>query len=70
MPGITFSSLFISTDVPLMFFSALTAFCITKIYTTNKRNYVYYILLAFAIALGILSKYATFYIFVILKIWL
>ena len=62
MPGITFSSFIISTDVPLMLFSSLTALILIKIYTLNKPNYIYFFFLSLSLAIGILSKYATFYI--------
>ncbi|MBJ56842.1 MAG: hypothetical protein CMP24_01210 [Rickettsiales bacterium] len=63
MPGVTFSSFFISTDVPLLLFSALTALSLIKIIQSNFKNIKYYLIFAVAISLGILSKYAMLYLF-------
>lgn len=60
IPGISLSSGFISTDVPLLFFTsiALWAFsCI--IFLDNKK--LYYLLLSLTLSLGFLSKYAIIY---------
>ena len=62
MPGITFSSLMISTDVPLLFFSSLIGLVIIKLYQTKNKYNLYYYLLTIVLALGILSKYATLYL--------
>ena len=62
MPGITFSSFLISTDVPLIFFSSLIALLIIKISKSRESKPLYFYLLGFAIALGLLSKYAIFYL--------
>ncbi len=62
MPGISFSSFLISTDVPLLFFSSLIALCIIKIFNSQKRNLLFFFLLGLFFALGFLSKYAIFYI--------
>ena len=62
MPGISFSSFLISTDVPLIFFSSLIALCLIKLFNAKKNNLLYYCLLGLFFALGFLSKYAIFYI--------
>ena len=64
MPGITFSSLMISTDVPLLFFSSLIGLIILKMYQIKQKSNLYYLLLTFVLALGILSKYATLYLII------
>ena len=64
MPGITFSSLMISTDVPLLFFSSLVGLLVIKLYQLKQKNNLYYFLLTVVLALGILSKYATLYLLV------
>ena len=62
MPGISFSSFLISTDVPLLFFSSLIALCIIKIFNSKKNTFLFYCLLGLFFALGFLSKYAIFYL--------
>ena len=62
MPGITFSSLLVSTDVPLIFFSSLIAFLIIKINNSKRKSTLYFCILGVALALGLLSKYAIFYL--------
>ncbi len=62
MPGITFSSFLISTDVPLIFFSSLIAISIIKINNTYGSNRLYFCILGFVLALGLLSKYAILYL--------
>ena len=64
MPGITFSSLMISTDVPLLFFSSLVGLLVIKLYQVKQKNHLYYFLLTIVIFLGILSKYATLYLMI------
>ena len=67
VPGISLSSGFISTDVPLLFFTsiALWAFsCI--IFLDNKK--LYYFLLCLALSFGFLSKYAMIYLVIALII--
>ena len=67
VPGVSLSSGFISTDVPLLFFTsiALWAFsCI--IFKENKK--IYYFLLCFALSLGFLSKYAMLYLIIAIAI--
>ena len=63
MPGVTFSSFLISTDVPLLLFSALTVLSLIKIIQSNYKKFSYYLLFAVAVSLGILSKYAMLYLF-------
>ncbi len=62
MPGISFSSFLISTDVPLLLFSSLIALCIIKIFSSKKNNFILFCLLGLFFALGFLSKYAIFYL--------
>jgi 4-amino-4-deoxy-L-arabinose transferase-like glycosyltransferase len=62
MPGISFSSFLISTDVPLLLFSSLVALCIIKIFNSKKNTFLLFCLLGLFFALGFLSKYAIFYL--------
>ncbi|MDA9708178.1 glycosyltransferase family 39 protein [Alphaproteobacteria bacterium] len=62
MPGISFSSFLISTDVPLLLFSSLIALCIIKISNSRKNTFLLFCLLGLFFALGFLSKYAIFYL--------
>ena len=62
MPGISFSSFLISTDVPLLLFSSLIALCIIKIFNSRKNTFLLFCLLGLFFALGFLSKYAIFYL--------
>ena len=62
MPGISFSSFLVSTDVPLLFFSSLIALFIIKIFNSRRNNFLFFFLLGIFFALGFLSKYAIFYI--------
>lgn len=62
MPGISFSSFLISTDVPLLLFSSLIALCIIKIFNSRKNTFLLFFLLGLFFALGFLSKYAIFYL--------
>ena len=62
MPGISFSSFLISTDVPLLLFSSLIALCIIKIFNSRKNTFLLFSLLGLFFALGFLSKYAIFYL--------
>tara|TARA_X000000950_G_scaffold69887_1_gene86601 strand:- start:244 stop:1683 length:1440 start_codon:yes stop_codon:yes gene_type:complete len=62
MPGISFSSFLISTDVPLLLFSSLIALSIIKIFNSRQNNFLLFCLLGLFFALGFLSKYATFYL--------
>ena len=63
MPGVTFSSLMISTDVPLLFFSSIICLIIIKLYLSQEKKLLYYLLFSIAVSLSILAKYATSYIF-------
>ena len=56
LPGISFSSNLISTDVPLLTFWALAIWCFIKL--QHKNSWSWAILLGIAIGLGFLSKYA------------
>ena len=63
MPGITFSSFIVSTDVPLIFFSTLVGAVIIKLYKEDKKQKFYiYILLSLSLALATLSKFAILYL--------
>ena len=62
MPGISFSSFLISTDVPLLLFSSLIALCIIKVFNSRKNTFLLFCLLGLFFALGFLSKYAIFYL--------
>ncbi|MEG6507706.1 glycosyltransferase family 39 protein [Methyloligella sp. 2.7D] len=67
LPGISFSSNIVSTDVPLLFFwSAALYFGIRLI---QDRNWSFALLLAVAIGLGALSKYAMLYFYLCAAIW-
>ena len=70
MPGITFSSYIITTDVPLIFFSSVFAFLIIKIYKNSAVSNFYYLLVGVVFSLGFLSKYAMVYHLVSLTILL
>ncbi len=61
MPGITFSSFIITTDVPLIFFSSLFIFIFLLIYKKKTPSSVYFIFLGLVFSLGFLSKYAMSY---------
>ena len=63
MPGVTFSSLMISTDVPLLFFSSIICLIIIKLYLSQEKKLLYYLLFSIAVSFSILTKYATSYIF-------
>ena len=56
MPGITFSSHVITTDVPLIFFSSVFAFLIIKIYKNNAVSNFYYLLIGVVFSLGFLAS--------------
>ncbi len=60
VPGISLSSGFISSDVPLLFFSSiiLWSFSCIILLNNNKLNYLIFCL---ALSLGFLSKYAIIY---------
>lgn len=59
MPGTSFSSLLITTDVPLLFFWAMALFALAELRRTMDLKWA--ALLGFAIGLGLLSKYAMLY---------
>jgi hypothetical protein len=59
MPGTSFSSLLITTDVPLLFFWALALFALAELRRTTDLRWA--ALLGVAIGLGLLSKYAMLY---------
>jgi len=59
MPGTSFSSLLITTDVPLMFFWALALLALAEL--RHKPNTAWSIVFGLAIGLGLLSKYAMLY---------
>ena len=61
MPGVVFSSFFITTDVPLLFFSSLITFCIIYILSKRDNNTLIWLLFSVSIGLGFLSKYALIY---------
>ena len=66
MPGVSFSTGFISTDVPLLFFTSLILWLISIVLTHKEpnRNNIYIFLISIFLALGFLSKYALIYIFI------
>jgi 4-amino-4-deoxy-L-arabinose transferase-like glycosyltransferase len=59
MPGTSFSSLLITTDVPLLFFWALALFALAELRRAVKLEWA--VLLGVAVGLGLLSKYAMLY---------
>ena len=59
MPGTSFSSLLITTDVPLLFFWALALWALAELKRTRDERWA--ILLGVAIGFGLLSKYAMLY---------
>jgi len=59
MPGTSFSSLLITTDVPLLFFWALSLCALAELRRTMNLKWA--VLLGVAIGLGLLSKYAMLY---------
>ena len=61
MPGVVFSSFFITTDVPLLFFSSLITFCLVYLFSKKNSNLLIWLLLSISIGLGFLSKYALIY---------
>ena len=60
IPGISLSSGFISTDVPLLFFTSLVLWSFSKI-LLNKKHFIYYLIFCVSLSLGFLSKYAIIY---------
>lgn len=59
MPGTSFSSLLITTDVPLLFFWALALLALAEL--RRKPSVAWSVLFGAAIGLGLLSKYAMLY---------
>jgi len=59
LPGISYSSGLISTDVPLLFFWAVALFAFLR--GCEERGWKWPILGGIALGLGLLSKYAMFY---------
>jgi 4-amino-4-deoxy-L-arabinose transferase-like glycosyltransferase len=60
IPGISLSSGFISTDVPLLFFTSLVLWSFSKI-LLNEKKFIYYFIFCLSLSLGFLSKYAIIY---------
>lgn len=56
LPGVAFSSLLISTDVPLLFFWALALLAFVRALDSDRL--AWWLLLGAALGLGLLSKYA------------
>ena len=66
IPGISLSSGFISTDVPLLFFTSLCLW-ILSLFSSENMNYknnIYFLLLGVFLALAFLSKYAILYLLI------
>jgi 4-amino-4-deoxy-L-arabinose transferase-like glycosyltransferase len=59
LPGVSFSSTLISTDVPLLFFVSLGLLAVAKL--AQRRSWGWTLTLGAAIGLGFLSKYAMSY---------
>lgn len=59
MPGTSFSSLLITTDVPLLFFWALALVALAELRRTMNLKWA--VLVGVALGLGLLSKYAMLY---------
>ena len=59
LPAVSFSSAIISTDVPLLFFWALSLFAILKVLETRSNTWA--LVLGAAFGFGLLSKYAMAY---------
>jgi len=67
VPGISLSSGFISTDVPLLFFTSIAIWTFSNILFL-ENNKLYYLILGLALALGFLSKYAIIYLIIAILI--
>jgi 4-amino-4-deoxy-L-arabinose transferase-like glycosyltransferase len=67
VPGISLSSGFISTDVPLLFFTSIVLWSFSHIIFQKRKN-IYYIIFCLALSLGFLSKYAIVYFIIALII--
>jgi 4-amino-4-deoxy-L-arabinose transferase-like glycosyltransferase len=59
IPGTSFSSLLITTDVPLLFFWALALWSVVEMQTSKSPRWS--VLLGVSLGLGLLSKYAMLY---------
>lgn len=59
IPGTSFSSLLITTDVPLLFFWALALWSVVEMQTSKSLRWP--VLLGVGLGLGLLSKYAMLY---------
>ncbi|MGF1456904.1 MAG: glycosyltransferase family 39 protein [Alphaproteobacteria bacterium] len=59
LPGVWFSSMIVTTDVPLLFFWAVALLALWQ--TVSKGSTGWALLLGFAIGLGLLAKYAMVY---------
>ena len=59
MPGTSFSSLLITTDVPLLFFWSLALLALAKLRSASSIGWA--IVLGLALGFGLLSKYAMLY---------
>jgi 4-amino-4-deoxy-L-arabinose transferase-like glycosyltransferase len=61
LPGVTFSSILMTTDVPLLFFWALALLAFAKL--SERRSITWGIVWGVSMGLGLLSKYAMAYAF-------
>ena len=68
LPGVSFSSFIISTDVLLLFFWTLSLYLFLK--NNDKPSIILSFLLGFSLGLGFLSKYAMLYFFLCSFIYL
>jgi len=68
LPGVSFSGLIISTDVPLLFFWALALLALWHLPT--RAGWGPAVGLGIALGLGFLSKYAMAYFFLGLLVWI
>ncbi|MBI3675771.1 MAG: glycosyltransferase family 39 protein [Proteobacteria bacterium] len=59
LPGVSYSSCLISTDVPLLFFWALALYAFLR--ALYDRRWIWVIVCGLAVGGGLLSKYAMFY---------
>lgn len=64
MPGVTFSSLIVSTDIPLLFFSALISIIMVLFYKKALNENFLFIALGITLGLGFLAKYAVLYLMI------
>lgn len=68
LPGASFSSTLISTDVPLLFFWSVALWGWIRL--TQTRHWSWAVLTGVAIGLGMLSKYAMIYFYLCAAVWL